>query len=268
MEDKSLFGSSQPRTISEGLQNFIDSMVEEIVLEGRAFDTQKKYLKKFSENEGVNYEKLEADITTFIEILDSLKTAFSKLQVKLAEEKGKECHISEETVKKLVKENNRNGEIVIDWSSIKWDEIEKIKYRYRDRSIHPLYHRSYTIIITNNNRSIDIDSYGDIVLSRSYSNDQKNYDNFKESLARTGIYMHEKVEDDRDGITTLFVELYDGRGCVFSGHTTGTEGGYGNMYLPRESVRLFHDAIPENVGEMINKTIEEAVNHKKDIEER
>jgi hypothetical protein len=102
MEDKSLFNSSQSKTISDGLQNFIDAMVEEIVLEGKPFDTQKKYLRKFSENEGLDYDKLEADITTFIEILDSLKTAFSKLQVKLAEEKGKECHISEETVKKLV----------------------------------------------------------------------------------------------------------------------------------------------------------------------
>ena len=103
MQDQSLFTSSQPQGgISENLQRFIDAMVEEIVLEGKPFDTQKKYLKKFSENEGLNYDKLEADITTFIEILDSLKTAFSKLQVKLAEEKGRECHISEETVKKLV----------------------------------------------------------------------------------------------------------------------------------------------------------------------
>ena len=47
MEDQSLFTSNQPKTISEGLQNFIDTMVEEIVLEGKPFDTQKKYLKKF-----------------------------------------------------------------------------------------------------------------------------------------------------------------------------------------------------------------------------
>ena len=104
MEDQSLFNNSQPSNgISEGLQNFINAMVEEIVLEGKPFDTQKKYLRKFSESEGLDYGKLEADITTFIEILDSLKTAFSKLQVKLAEEKGRDCHISEETVKKLVK---------------------------------------------------------------------------------------------------------------------------------------------------------------------
>ena len=103
MEDQSLFTNSQSKEISEGLQNFIDSMVEEIVLEGRPFDKQKRYLKKFSENEGVDYDKLEADINTFLEILQSLKFAFDKLQVKLAEDKGRECHISENTIKKLVK---------------------------------------------------------------------------------------------------------------------------------------------------------------------
>ena len=44
MEDKSLFSSNRSAKISDGLQNFIDSMVEEIVLEGKPFDTQKKYL--------------------------------------------------------------------------------------------------------------------------------------------------------------------------------------------------------------------------------
>jgi TPR repeat protein len=102
MEDKSLFTSNRPKTISEGLQKFIDSMVEEIVLEGKPFDTQKKYLKKYSENEGLDYDKLEADINTFIAILDSLSKAFSKVQVKLAEEKGKECHISDDMLKKLL----------------------------------------------------------------------------------------------------------------------------------------------------------------------
>lgn len=102
MEDESLFTKNQPKVISESLQNFIDSLVEEIVLQGKPFDTQKKYLKKYSENEGIDYDKLEGDISAFIEILDSLKTTYSQLQVKLAVEKGRECHISEDTVKKLV----------------------------------------------------------------------------------------------------------------------------------------------------------------------
>ena len=110
MDDESIFTKNQPKEISEGLQNFIDSMVEEIVLEGKPFDTQKKYLKKFSENEGLDYNKLEANITTFIEILDSFKTAFSKLQVKLAEEKGNECFISKDTIEKLVNNSSPKTE--------------------------------------------------------------------------------------------------------------------------------------------------------------
>ena len=111
MEDQSIFTKSQPKEISEGLQSFIDSMVEEIVLEGKPFDTQKKYLKKFSEKEGLDYDKLETDINSFIEVLDSLKAAFSNLQVKLAEEKGRECHISEPVVKKLIHHSSHSQPI-------------------------------------------------------------------------------------------------------------------------------------------------------------
>lgn len=76
MEDKSLYNGQQPKEISEGLQNYINSMVEEIVLEGKPFDAQKKYLKKFSENEVIDYNKLEADIVTFIEILNSFNRIY------------------------------------------------------------------------------------------------------------------------------------------------------------------------------------------------
>ena len=82
MEDKSLY-NSQVSKISENLQNYIDSMVEEIVLESKPFDAQKKYLRKFSEKEGLNYDKLEENINTFLEILESLETAFNKPQVKI-----------------------------------------------------------------------------------------------------------------------------------------------------------------------------------------
>ena len=103
MEDKSIFSSEQPNEISKGLQRFIDSMVEEIVLEGKPFKTQKKYLKKFSAKEGVDYKKLEADITTLISMLGNLKATFSDLQLQQAEDKARECHISEGTMRDLVK---------------------------------------------------------------------------------------------------------------------------------------------------------------------
>lgn len=101
MGDKSLY-TNQSREISDGLQNFIDSMVEEIVLEGKPFNTQKKYLKKFSENESLDYEKLEADLSTFIEILENLKNVSNDLMEKLAIEKGTDSYISFSVVKKLL----------------------------------------------------------------------------------------------------------------------------------------------------------------------
>ena len=102
MEDNSIFANSQFKKISDGLQNFIDSMVEEIVLEGKPFDSQKKYLKKISEKEGLNFDKLEADISTFIEIIENLKEAPNKLMEKFAEEKGRSCYISEMVISELL----------------------------------------------------------------------------------------------------------------------------------------------------------------------
>ena len=102
MEDRSIYTNSQPKDISEGLQNFIGSMVEEIVLEGKPFDTQKKYLKKFSEKDGLDYERLEADINTFVEILNRIKTSHDDFMVKLAEEKSKDCYLSPSVVSNIL----------------------------------------------------------------------------------------------------------------------------------------------------------------------
>ena len=102
MEDQSLYTSSPFRIISEVLQNFIDSMVEEIVLEGKPFNTQKKYLKKFSENEGLDYGQLESNICTFIDIFESIKKTPNKLLEKFAIDKGQDCYISSSLVKKLL----------------------------------------------------------------------------------------------------------------------------------------------------------------------
>ena len=120
MEDESIFKKNQPNEISEELQNFIDSMVEEIVLEGKPFDTQKKYLKKFSENEGIDYDILEENIATFIEILDSFKIAFSKLQVKLAKEKGRECYMSEETIMNIISISEKKVSCTAQSDDYKW----------------------------------------------------------------------------------------------------------------------------------------------------
>jgi hypothetical protein len=109
MEDKSLFNSDEPRTISEGLQNFIDAMVEEIVLEGKPFDTQKKYLKKFSENEGLDYEALEKGITELVETMREMKTSDSQTLMRLALFQARECHVTETQIQRLAEQLKAQG---------------------------------------------------------------------------------------------------------------------------------------------------------------
>ena len=96
--DQSIFSNGQPKEISEGLQNFIDSMVEEIVLEGKPFDTQKKYLKKFSENEGLDYEAIEKGITELVETMREMKSSGSKMLIKLALIQAKDAFVTETAV--------------------------------------------------------------------------------------------------------------------------------------------------------------------------
>lgn len=103
MKDKSLH-NGQVRTISNGLQNFIDSMVEEIVLDGKTFDTQKKYLKKFSENEGLDYEAIERGITELVETMGEMRIYDSKSLIKLALIQAKEAHVTETTVLNIVQQ--------------------------------------------------------------------------------------------------------------------------------------------------------------------
>lgn len=111
MEDQSIFNSNQPKDgISENLQRYIDSLLEEIVLEGKPFDSQKKYLKKFSENEGLDYEALEKGIAELTETLMEMSSSDSKTLMRLALFQAKECYVSEAEVMRIVEslENQRN----------------------------------------------------------------------------------------------------------------------------------------------------------------
>jgi len=126
MEDKSFYNSQQQQGISENLQSYIDSMVEEIALGGKCFDVQKKkYLKKFCENEGIDFDKLETDISTFFEIIENLREVPNKLMEMFAEEKGRSCHISDRVISELLNNSKQQilPELVFDIKGIKFKMI-------------------------------------------------------------------------------------------------------------------------------------------------
>lgn len=55
----------------EGFRGFVESMVESIILDDKAFDDFKEELKTRCEDEGVDYDNLEVDLEDFLELLDS-----------------------------------------------------------------------------------------------------------------------------------------------------------------------------------------------------
>lgn len=98
MLEPSIKTNSQGVVKFENLQHYVDSMVLSMVFEGKSFDSYKANLKWLCEEESLDYTKFETDMITFFEILDIIKTSNNKLMIKLAEEKGRECHKSENTL--------------------------------------------------------------------------------------------------------------------------------------------------------------------------
>ncbi|HAY70367.1 MAG TPA: hypothetical protein DCX89_00615 [Saprospirales bacterium] len=102
MQDKSNYSNNKPQ-ISEALQNYINAMVEEIVLKGEAFDEQKKkWLRKYSEAEGVNFEELERDFQDLFEALKEYNETGSKSILKFIEIQIHRCFLQPEIIHLLL----------------------------------------------------------------------------------------------------------------------------------------------------------------------
>ena len=101
MQDKSSYTNNKPQ-ISEGLQNFINAMVEEIVIKGESFEKSKKWLKKYSEAEGLNYENMENNFKDFFELFEDFKkTKLTSVRKILLNQAGP-CFLNIELINDLI----------------------------------------------------------------------------------------------------------------------------------------------------------------------
>jgi uncharacterized protein (TIGR02145 family) len=108
MQDKSSYTSHHKPQISEGLQNFINAIVEAIVLKGEAFDEQKKkWLKKYSEAEGVNYVELEGNLNGFFEAIFDYNRTKANSILKLLEAQVVACFIDKSFLTKLLSHKSK-----------------------------------------------------------------------------------------------------------------------------------------------------------------
>jgi len=97
------------------------------------------------------------------------------------------------------------------------DSVTKIIYYYYDSSVPPKYHRSYTIIITENKVRIIVDSYGDILNDKEFDIDSSKFVMIKKSLLINKIKKGKKLESKGcTGGTSEKIEYFDRDKSLFS----------------------------------------------------
>ena len=101
MQDKSSYTSPNKPQITQGLQDFINAMVEEIVFKGESFEKSKKWLKKYSESDGMNYVELEKNLQVFFEFVgDYQKTQLASLK-RIITSQAEICFVSNDILEKI-----------------------------------------------------------------------------------------------------------------------------------------------------------------------
>ena len=141
-------------------------------------------------------------------------------------------------------------------SSADWKQTTKMEYRFGDSSVPPQYHRSYTISISISEKTITIDSYGDVLLQRQYDNTLDEFLKFRDAIAEKKISKHE--ETDALGCTggkTEHIRLYKGDEIYFDAfvyHCAGDD--TGTLNLPEGTSDLFKNMIPEDINSLIDST--------------
>ena len=96
MQDKTTIG------ISDTFREYITELVKEVVINGEPFDAQKKWLRKNSEAEGLNYETLESNLSDLFDSIKELGEHESKSTERFARNLAKSCYFSETEVDKLI----------------------------------------------------------------------------------------------------------------------------------------------------------------------
>jgi hypothetical protein len=84
---------------------YINLMVEEIVLQGASFDKNKKWLKKHCELYNVDYDAVEKDLVELFEMLPDYNRATSESIRRVIKAKAMQCYITDDTFNKLVSAN-------------------------------------------------------------------------------------------------------------------------------------------------------------------
>jgi hypothetical protein len=120
--------------------------------------------------------------------------------------------------------------------------IQEITYHFKDASVPPEYHRSYTITVTTDKVRIVVDSYGEILADKRYEITSKQFNDIKNSLEKNKIRNCTLGDDEGcSGGTIERISFSDKKNEIFSGsvyHCGGKD--TGNLYV---DITSFADAV-------------------------
>lgn len=150
--------------------------------------------------------------------------------------------------------NSNNASIKVPPNPIDWEETTRIEYRFGDSSVAPDYHRSYVISITDSTKTITIDSYGHVLLTKQYPNTPSDFQAFREELSKKGIKKHKKKDSACSGGTSETIRLYKGEEKVFDAYVYHCSGKSGTLFLPDGTADFIRNQIPESVDSLIDST--------------
>jgi DNA polymerase-3 subunit epsilon len=105
--------------ISEGLQDFINDMIEDIVFKGGDFEKNEPWLKKFCVDEGIEDTVITKNIEDFLKMIFAFNTVkYSALDRRVLKMQSWLCYLGNELFEKLLSVEHLPGRPFIDWANI------------------------------------------------------------------------------------------------------------------------------------------------------
>ena len=84
---------------------YINSLIEDVIINGQAYDMHKKWLQKYCKEADVEYGLIEENYDDLIELLAEYKNSKSKTIEKFIFKTANQLYLSEETLNKLISAN-------------------------------------------------------------------------------------------------------------------------------------------------------------------
>lgn len=95
--------------ISDNLRQYIEAIIEEVVIEGKPFDRQKKYLQRFCNSEGLDFALLNKNLTSFFETMSEISSCSKAVISRLVPLLCRECLLGDGEIEQFLQAFDKHG---------------------------------------------------------------------------------------------------------------------------------------------------------------